>query len=142
MNKDAYDVMMEAEVAYLESNGWVLDIEEGDTWSRLNRRDLVQGHAVNVQKQLDRLEAAGIIRPKPAPIESTTESGWGVWGIRVTETIPDPDGFRVSGPNWATDDGGSVITGSRKEIETKVLGWRAALPPGQIVTYLACTYHP
>jgi hypothetical protein len=59
MNQEAYVKMLEAELAYLLENGWVLnDNGSGNrSWSNeeLERSDLTQGHAVNVQKQFDRI---------------------------------------------------------------------------------------
>lgn len=60
-NREAYDVMMQAEVAYLLANAWV---RQGDTdyWSSaiLGRDSLRQGHAVNCQKQFDRYATQGL----------------------------------------------------------------------------------
>lgn len=51
--KSVLDAFMQAERTYLEMRGWVQNY--GGNWShgKLNRFDLTQGYAVNVQKQLD-----------------------------------------------------------------------------------------
>jgi hypothetical protein len=56
MNRYAYENMCRAEREYLLDNGWT---ENGpDDWSKddeSRRQNLIQGHAVNVQKQRDRM---------------------------------------------------------------------------------------
>ena len=55
-NQAAYAALQEHERTYLEANGWVYDVRG---WSNddLQRAFLDHGHAVNVQKQRDRLSA-------------------------------------------------------------------------------------
>ncbi len=62
-NKGAYEALLAHEVTYLESNGWKRNPDKPDSWSNevLDRHDLVHGHAVNVQKQRDRMSAGGVL---------------------------------------------------------------------------------
>lgn len=59
-NQAAHDVMMAREVEYLVANGWVNVAEDLWTSEQLGRERLRQGHAVNCQKQFDRLHLEGI----------------------------------------------------------------------------------
>lgn len=62
-NKPAYDALLQHEVAYLEANGWTRPLpDKPDLWSNrvLERTLLTHGHAVNVQKQRDRISVSGV----------------------------------------------------------------------------------
>ncbi len=52
---DAYLFIVNAEKVYLEANGWVAKNPESWSHKGHERYHLVQGHAVNVQKQWDRM---------------------------------------------------------------------------------------
>ncbi len=58
INRQAYEAMHAAELAYLQANGWFKH-DVHDSWQNgtLERFDVTQGHAVNIQKQHDRREA-------------------------------------------------------------------------------------
>jgi len=64
-NEIAYKKMSDAEREYLQENGWSEGSEGRWTKKDANRFDLHQGHAVNCQKQYDRIFA----RVRRAPIE-------------------------------------------------------------------------
>lgn len=55
--KLAYEMMQSAERVYLLVNGWYHHEDIGDCWENENfdRFDVTQGHAVNIQKQFDRI---------------------------------------------------------------------------------------
>lgn len=55
-NREAYEDLQLTERDYLRENGWIKD-SSTDRWSNaeFDRYDLVQGHAVNTQKQFDRI---------------------------------------------------------------------------------------
>lgn len=59
MNKEAYQKLILAENLYLLENGWSLSDRDKDLWSHdeheRKRKDVHQGHAVNIQKQYDRI---------------------------------------------------------------------------------------
>jgi hypothetical protein len=59
-NQAAHDAMSQHEVEYLVANGWVNVAEDLWTSEQLERERLRQGHAVNCQKQFDRLHLQGI----------------------------------------------------------------------------------
>lgn len=61
-NKEAHDKLVAAEKEYLLANNWVQEAPELDEWDHdgFSREALTQGHAVNVQKQFDRLFAGGL----------------------------------------------------------------------------------
>jgi len=56
-NKEAYQKLREAEKEYLLANDWIQEVPEADEWDHegFNREAIPQGHAVNVQKQFDRI---------------------------------------------------------------------------------------
>lgn len=63
-NSQAFDRLVMAEVEYLTENGWYRADLEKDEWNnaRFPRRDVPQGHAVNIQKQADRMYVARVGR--------------------------------------------------------------------------------
>jgi hypothetical protein len=56
-NREAYEAMDRQEREYLLANGWVQLDPTKDAWDRaaLGREGCHQGHAVNIQKQYDRM---------------------------------------------------------------------------------------
>jgi hypothetical protein len=56
MNHEAYDAMRAAEDVYLRANGWAPEEGAPGFWVNTTYRTygVVQGHAVNIQKQHDR----------------------------------------------------------------------------------------
>ena len=52
-----YQKLKEAELVYLRATGWVEHAPESWSHEGRGRRNISQGHAVNVQKQFDRGEA-------------------------------------------------------------------------------------
>lgn len=55
-SKEAYEALQAAEKIYLLANGWYHHEDIGDSWENeeFDRYDVTMGHAVNIQKQLDR----------------------------------------------------------------------------------------
>lgn len=54
-NAEAYAVISAAERAYLEANGWGEAFPDKWEHDGFDRYGISQGHAVNVQKQFDRI---------------------------------------------------------------------------------------
>ena len=56
-NREAYETLRVEERHYLLDNGWVQEAIELDEWDHEGHRRaaITQGHAVNIQKQYDRV---------------------------------------------------------------------------------------
>lgn len=66
-NATAWNMLRATERVYLNENGWVQNPDGSDSWENedLDRYGVSFGHAVNIQKQYDRLCASMVYPPGP-----------------------------------------------------------------------------